>query len=59
MKLETKLSDDGWQTVLNFLNLRKSGVLKLSFMTFALIKCMVEFLSTFLLDAQAHSYLKS
>ena len=55
MKLETKLSDDGWQTVLNFLNLRKSGVLKLSFMTFALIKCMVEFLSTFLLDAQAHS----
>ena len=26
VKLETKLPDDGWQTVLNFLNLRKSGV---------------------------------
>ena len=26
VKLETKLLDDGWQTVLNFLNLGKSGV---------------------------------
>ena len=26
VKLETKLPDDGWQTVLNFLNLGKSGV---------------------------------
>ena len=36
VKLETKLPDSGWQTILNFLNLGRSGVSFL-FMTFTLI----------------------